>query len=124
MVFIDYWNFQLRLNQLEARERGLPDYRFKIDWAILGSLLAQKACDAVKITDHVFEGCSVYTSFNPGTEEGKRFHQWGSRQASRSRSESGSPRTSRDVLVATLKSRHARRADSRSRPQSRKAWTR
>jgi hypothetical protein len=62
MVFIDYWNFQLRLNQLEAREKGLADDRFKIDWAILGSLLAQKACDAVKITDHVFEGCTVYTS--------------------------------------------------------------
>ncbi|HKV07682.1 MAG TPA: NYN domain-containing protein [Thermoanaerobaculia bacterium] len=76
MVFIDYWNFQLRLNQLEARERGLADYRFKIDWAILGSLLARKACEAVGITDPVFEGCSVYTSFNPGTEEGRRFHHW------------------------------------------------
>lgn len=76
MVFIDYWNFQLRLNQLEARERRLSDYRFKIDWSVIGPLLAQKACDAVKVTDHAFEGCSVYTSFNPGTDEGKKFHHW------------------------------------------------
>lgn len=75
-VFIDYWNFQLRLNQLEARERRLPDYRFRIDWAALGAQLAQKACDAVKIADHSFEGCTVYTSFNPATDEGRRFHQW------------------------------------------------
>ncbi len=76
MVFVDYWNFQLRLNQLEAREKGVSDYRFKVDWAALGALLARKACEAVAIADHVFEGCSVYTSFNPGTEEGKRFHHW------------------------------------------------
>jgi NYN domain len=76
MVFIDYWNFQLRLNQLEAREKGVKDYRFKIDWSILGPVLAHQACQAVNIANPVFEGCTVYTSFNPGTEEGKRFHHW------------------------------------------------
>jgi uncharacterized LabA/DUF88 family protein len=76
MVFVDYWNFQLRLNQLEAREKGLPDFRFKVDWAVLGTVLARKACEAVAITDHAFEGCIVYTSFNPGTDEGKKFHNW------------------------------------------------
>lgn len=76
MVFVDYWNFQLRLNQLEARARGEADYRYKIDWAILGPVLAKRACDAVKIADHVFEGCTVYTSFNPSTEEGRKFHRW------------------------------------------------
>lgn len=76
MVFVDYWNFQLRLNQLEARRRSMPDYRFKVDWKILGPLLAKAACDAVQVTDHAFEGVSVYTSYNPATDEGRRFHQW------------------------------------------------
>jgi uncharacterized LabA/DUF88 family protein len=76
MVFVDFWNFQLRLNYLEARRLGLPDVRFKVDWKNLGPLLARTACTAVQITEHSFEGVTVYTSFNPSTEEGKRFHHW------------------------------------------------
>jgi hypothetical protein len=76
MVFIDYWNFQLRLNEIEARRLGQPNFRFKIDWRAIGPLLARKACEAVQIADPVFEGCNVYTSYNPSTEEGKKFRQW------------------------------------------------
>ena len=76
MVFIDYWNFQLRLNQLEARRLGLTDFRFKIDWRGLGPALARRACEAVQVLDHVFEGVTVYTSYNPSTEDGKKFRQW------------------------------------------------
>lgn len=75
-VFVDYWNFQLRFNHLEARRQGHADVRFKVDWKGLGSVLARRACEAVEISDHAFEGVTVYTSYDPSTEDGKRFRHW------------------------------------------------
>src|SRR5687767_4600705 len=75
MVFIDFWNFQLHLNEKEARVRRVPNYRFQIDWVVLGAVLAQKACATVGIPSHSYEGCIVYTSFNPG-EVDRKFHKW------------------------------------------------
>ena len=75
-VFVDYWNFQLRLNELEAQERGVLDYQSKIDWKGLGLFLAQKACETVGISSFSFDGIIIYTSFNPKTVEGRGFHKW------------------------------------------------
>lgn len=74
MVFVDFWNFQLSLNKREAKVRGLTDYRFQIDWTVLGPLLARKACESAGISSHSFEGCIVYTSFD--TAKDKKFHNW------------------------------------------------
>lgn len=77
-VFVDYWNFQLTLNGLEASERGLDDYRFKIAWAALGSWLAQKACESIRIDPkgYSFDGVIIYASYNPQTAEGRGFRKW------------------------------------------------
>lgn len=76
MVFVDYWNFQLRLNTLEAKIRGEPNARFKVDWRALGPILARKACDTIQAENHAFEGVGVYTSYDPATDEGKKFRHW------------------------------------------------
>lgn len=77
-VFIDYWNFQLTLNQRISADRGVPDYRAKIDWRAVGQLLATEACGVLGVAPAVmsYEGCYVYTSFNPSTDEGRKFRNW------------------------------------------------
>lgn len=75
-MFVDYWNFQLRLNDLDARQLSVAESRFKVDWRGLGPILAEKACQHVQIPSHTFEGVSVYTSYDPATVEGKKFRQW------------------------------------------------
>lgn len=71
-VFIDYWNLQLTINQKAGGAR------FKFDWVKLGGVLAAKAAEVVGIVpaNVAYEGVMVYSSFNPKTEEGKRFKSW------------------------------------------------
>lgn len=77
-VFVDYWNFQLTMNEREARSRHLDDFRSKIDWKSLGLWLASKASEIAGIPPggHSFEGASIYSSYNPKADEGKKFHNW------------------------------------------------
>ncbi|SFW74412.1 NYN domain-containing protein [Luteibacter sp. UNCMF366Tsu5.1] len=78
-VFIDYWNFQLTLNQCVAKRMGKSDVRFMIDWKNVGRILADEACRKVLEVDPVrmsYEGCYIYTSFNPSTDEGVKFRKW------------------------------------------------
>ncbi len=77
-VFIDYWNFQLSLNEIEAEDRGLSDYRFEVDWKAAGPWLARLACETagIPVENHSFDGVSIYTSYNPSTDEGKKYHNW------------------------------------------------
>ena len=48
-VFVDYWNFQLALNEREAKDAKLPmaDVRFRVQWGELGPWLARKAASVV-----------------------------------------------------------------------------
>ena len=77
-VFIDYWNFQLTLNEMVAKQNGTPEERVKIDWRNLGPTLVSQACGVLQIAVSAasYEGCYIYTSYNPKTEEGKRYHKW------------------------------------------------
>lgn len=77
-VFVDYWNLQLTLNQAIAKKNGLRDYRAKIDWKNLGPNLARLACPILSINEnsHSYEGMYIYTSYNPSTEEGRKFRNW------------------------------------------------
>lgn len=75
-VFVDYWNFQLSLNEKEASERGIREYRFLVNWATLGHWLAAKACATSGISYHVFAGVSIYTSYDPRTSEGSKYRRW------------------------------------------------
>lgn len=77
-VFIDYWNFQLTLNAKLGAKRGVKDYRAMVDWKDLGPLLANKSseilqCDPAEIS---YAGCYIYTSFNPATDDGRKFKKW------------------------------------------------
>lgn len=77
-VFIDYWNFQLTLNQKLSKENNVEDYRAKIDWRNLGQTLAAEGSSLLTAAQggYAYEGCHIYTSFNPATDEGKKFKGW------------------------------------------------
>lgn len=75
-VFVDFWNFQLLLNQREAESRGDPTCRFAVNWTTVGPTLAQKACAIVGVPEYSL-GCAVlYTSYDPKTEAGVKFRRW------------------------------------------------
>lgn len=77
-VFIDYWNLQLTLNQNMAKVRGLADYRAKINWRNVGQIFTTAACEKLGVNPATvsYEGVYIYTSFNPATDEGKKFKNW------------------------------------------------
>jgi len=73
-VFVDFWNFQLTLNEREAAARGLPTHKFEIKWADLGPWLAAQAANTMKIASHSFEGMSIYASHDPRSDG--KFFNW------------------------------------------------
>ena len=77
-VFIDYWNFQIDLNRLEAKEKHInaETARFPINWRALGPWLAKKACASVGMTGYSFDGVIIYCSYNASTMEGRKFRNW------------------------------------------------
>jgi len=78
-VFVDYWNFQLALNRVEAKERGvaLETARVEVDWKRLGQWLAKQAYAELGVTGgYSFDGVTIYTSFNPSSPGAKKFHSW------------------------------------------------
>lgn len=77
-VFIDYWNFQLTLNEKEAESTGVdPDeVRFKVDWKGLPQWLSRKAAETAGVPRFTFEGAIIYASYNENTAEGRGFNKW------------------------------------------------
>ena len=77
-VFIDYWNFQLTLEEREAAFKKTANARFSIDWLKLGPWLAEKACACIGVArpDMSFDGINVYASYNKATDAGRGFHSW------------------------------------------------
>jgi uncharacterized LabA/DUF88 family protein len=77
-VFVDYWNFQLSLNEHEAKATGktLDETRFAADWRGLGPWLTRKACEAAGIASYSFDGVIIYSSFDPRYETGRKFKNW------------------------------------------------
>ena len=69
MVFVDFWNFQLLLNDLERN--------FPIDWHRLGEVVAR---EALRIVDSnallSYQGMNVYGSYDPASPSDQRLHQW------------------------------------------------
>ena len=67
-VFVDFWNFQLSLNQGGSR--------FKPDWRILGNLLAREALRKVDETAHLaYQGMNVYGSYGEN-ESDRGLKKW------------------------------------------------
>jgi uncharacterized LabA/DUF88 family protein len=77
-VFIDYWNFQLSLNDSMAKKNNTSDERVSIDFKVLGQQLVIEACGvlSIKTDSYSYSGCYIYTSYNPKTKEGKRYKKW------------------------------------------------
>lgn len=76
-VFVDYWNFQLRLHERGSLTTG-DHAKFNIDWKKLGPWLAAKACAIAGIDapSCSFEGMGVYSSYDPKTQGGRQFRSW------------------------------------------------
>lgn len=76
-VFIDYWNFQLTINEREAVAAGAPDVKVKIDWRGVGPWLARKAAEITGFgANYSYEGVNIYASYDPRSPEGRGFHKW------------------------------------------------
>jgi uncharacterized LabA/DUF88 family protein len=58
-VFIDYWNFQLLVNEMLGQDKTA------IDWRNIGNWLAKEASLVAKIDPYNNEGTNIYTSYNP-----------------------------------------------------------
>jgi uncharacterized LabA/DUF88 family protein len=71
-VFVDFWNFQLALN--EATPEG-----YRPDWLLVRDWLVSSARDLV-LPDQSqtlqFEGIHVYISYNSKTEKGRGLHRF------------------------------------------------
>ncbi len=69
-LFIDFWNFQLTLNE-EAQNPN-----FKVDWLKLPSVLVADAVRLLGSPEYRYEGTIVFTSYNPRTDEGRKYRNW------------------------------------------------
>ena len=69
-IFLDFWNFQLTLNE------RIGHSGFKIDWRLLPRSLVQESASLVGVTDYSYEGMIVFTSYNGKTEEGRKYRNW------------------------------------------------
>ena len=69
MVFVDFWNFQLMVNDLE---RGFP-----VDWKKLGPIIARIALKLVDAESQLsYQGMNVYGSFDPSSKKDESFRRW------------------------------------------------
>jgi len=73
-VFIDYWNFQLTLNEREAASLNVDDFRFQVDWVGLGRWLAEKGRKILGIDQIDYGACHLYSSYDAKTD--KKFYHW------------------------------------------------
>ena len=75
-LFFDFWNFQLTLNEHEAKASGVRNARFPIDWTSLPQRVVQEAAQVVGASSYSYEGSLVFASYNPKASEDKKFHKW------------------------------------------------
>ena len=69
MVFVDFWNFQLLVNDLE---RGFP-----VDWKTLGPIVARTALEVVDADSQLsYQGMNVYAFFDPYGKRDEAFRRW------------------------------------------------
>jgi uncharacterized LabA/DUF88 family protein len=71
-VFVDYWNFQLTLNEKEASLRGGAAYRCQGDWCGLGKWLSDKGRIIIGASQMDFGGCHIYASYDTD----QKFYNW------------------------------------------------
>ena len=68
MVFVDFWNFQLSINDLV--------HEFRVDWRKLGLVIAQEALRVVDAGAAIaYQGMNVYGSYGP-SEKDESLRRW------------------------------------------------
>ena len=75
-VFVDFWNFQILVNDLELG--------FKIDWQELGPVVATESLrivDADALTS--YQGMNVYGSYDASSKKDDRLRRWASNTLNR-----------------------------------------
>lgn len=83
IVFVDYWNLQLSIQQEDAKALNIDPihtHRFQIDWFNLGQIVTQCAQDNVRQTvadfELNFQETRIYTSSNPAAQDGGSYKRW------------------------------------------------
>lgn len=67
-VFVDYWNFQLLVNEILRKDKS------PINWKDIGEWLAKEASLLAKMNHYSYEGTNIYTSYNP--KKDSRYVEW------------------------------------------------
>jgi len=75
-VFLDYWNFQLLVNEALNRDK------VTINWKGMGEWLAKNSAKLAQMDKYSYEGMNIYTSYNPKKDSNyiKWVHTWLNRQ--------------------------------------------
>jgi uncharacterized LabA/DUF88 family protein len=66
-IFVDFWNFQLTLNEVSPG--------FRLDWVKLSPWLVNAASNLIG-QNLSFEETTVYISYDPHSENDRRLHHW------------------------------------------------
>jgi uncharacterized LabA/DUF88 family protein len=75
-IFVDFWNFQLTINEEERLYANDTTVRFEIDWLLLPQVLTAEAAKLLSIANYTYEGMSVYTSFDPKSPDAGKYKKW------------------------------------------------
>ena len=73
-IFVDYWNLQLTMNAMLKR-RNLGE-QFFFDWTLLSGWLAKQATNVCGLTDCMYQGMYVYSSYNPSSRKDSKYKRW------------------------------------------------
>ena len=74
-IFVDYWNLDLTLKeQLESLDSPNPYYR--IDWLKLPQVLIAKCATTCSLTNPVFSGMHVFSSYDRGKSKDLKHKTW------------------------------------------------
>lgn len=67
-IFVDFWNFQLSLNEIAPRS-------YRLDWLKLAPWLTKRASD---LTGQIlrFDGAHVYISYDPRSDKDRNLRDW------------------------------------------------
>ena len=76
MVFVDFWNFQLAINELESG--------FRVDWRELGPVVADESLRIVDADATIsYQGLNVYGSYDPSSKSDESLRRWASNTLNR-----------------------------------------
>lgn len=76
LIFVDYWNLQLTINERVQRATGATDPRFRIDWLKLPNWIIQQVSQIATLDAYSYEGTRLYCSYNPANPGDRKFHGW------------------------------------------------